>query len=105
MQLFGLVNALLYHDRTTGVSSEDYQIQRYAVMPLSPSVGLIGWVPNCDTLHDLIRAYRDSRKIMLDVEHRLILQVAPGKLYDSLPSMHKLEVCSPLLWLLVLIPV
>jgi phosphatidylinositol kinase/protein kinase (PI-3 family) len=92
MQLFGLVNALLYHDRTAGVSSEDYQIQRYAVMPLSTHVGLIGWVPNCDTLHDLIRAYRDSRKIMLDVEHRLILQVAPGKLYDSLPMMHKLEV-------------
>lgn len=92
MQLFGLVNALLYYDRRTGINSEDLQIQRYPVMPLSPTVGLIGWVPNCDTLHDLIRSYRDSRKIMLDVEHRLILQVAPGKLYDSLPLMHKLEV-------------
>lgn len=29
---------------------------------------------------------------MLDVEHKLILQVAPNKLYDSLPSIHKLEV-------------
>jgi FKBP12-rapamycin complex-associated protein len=79
MQLFGLVNALLYYDRRTNVNSQDLQIQRYPVMPLSPTVGLIGWVPNCDTLHDLIRSYRDSRKIMLDVEHRLILQVAPGK--------------------------
>jgi serine/threonine-protein kinase mTOR len=92
MQLFGLVNALLYHDRRTGVNSDDLQIQRYAVIPVSPVVGLIGWVPNCDTLHDLIRNYRDSRKIMLDVEHRLILQVAPGKLYDSLSALHKLEV-------------
>lgn len=92
MQLFGLVNALLYHDRRTGANSDDLQIQRYAIMPLSPSVGLIGWVPGCDTLHDLIRAYRDSRKIMLDVEHRLIMQAAPGKLYDFLPVMHKLEV-------------
>lgn len=54
--------------------------------------GLISWVPNCDTLHDLIRSYRESRKIMLDVENKLILQVAPAKMYDSLPVMHKLEV-------------
>lgn len=56
------------------------------------STGLISWVPNCDTLHDLIRSYRESRKIMLDVENKLILQVAPAKMYDSLPVMHKLEV-------------
>ena len=31
---------------------------RYAVIPLSPNSGLIGWVPNCDTLHALIREYR-----------------------------------------------
>lgn len=92
MQLFGLVNALLYHDRRTGSDSQDFSIQRYAVIPLSPTAGLISWVPNCDTLHDLIRSYRESRKIMLDVEHKLILQVAPNKLYDSLPAMHKLEV-------------
>ncbi len=30
----------------------------YAVIPLSPNSGLIGWVPNCDTLHALIREYR-----------------------------------------------
>lgn len=29
---------------------------------------------------------------MLDVENKLILQVAPAKMYDSLPVMHKLEV-------------
>jgi serine/threonine-protein kinase mTOR len=94
MQLFGLVNALLAHNsRTVSSLQEDFSIQRYAVMPLSPTAGLISWVPNCDTLHDLIRSYRDSRKIMLDVENKLILQVAPNKMYDSLPVMHKLEVC------------
>lgn len=93
MQLFGLVNALLLHNyRTVSANQEDFSIQRYAVMPLSPTAGLISWVPNCDTLHDLIRSYRESRKIMLDVENKLILQVAPNKLYDSLPVMHKLEV-------------
>jgi hypothetical protein len=91
MQLFGLVNALLYHDRRTGVSSEDLQIQRYCVMPLSPSVGLIGWVPACDTLHDLIRSYRDSRKTLLDMEAKLITQAANNQ-FEKLPIMHKLEV-------------
>jgi FKBP12-rapamycin complex-associated protein len=36
MQLFGLVNALLYHDRRT--ENDDLSIQRYAVVPLSPTV-------------------------------------------------------------------
>ena len=39
MQLFGLVNALLYHNRSTGSESNDLSIQRYAVVPLSPTAG------------------------------------------------------------------
>ena len=39
MQLFGLVNALLYHNRSTGSESHDLSIQRYAVVPLSPTAG------------------------------------------------------------------
>jgi FKBP12-rapamycin complex-associated protein len=56
MQLFGLVNTMLSHDRIT--AERDLSIARYAVIPLSPNSGLIGWVPNCDTLHALIREYR-----------------------------------------------
>ena len=41
MQLFGLVNGLLQYDRRT--ESSDLSIQRYAVVPLSPNVGLVGW--------------------------------------------------------------
>ena len=44
------------NDRTT--AERDLSIARYAVIPLSPNSGLIGWVPNCDTLHALIREYR-----------------------------------------------
>ena len=91
MQLFGLVNALLSHDRRT--EDHDLTIQRYAVVPLSPLAGLVGWVPRCDTLHDLIRSYRDKKKILLDVEHRLMLNLAPNvKMYESLTSMQRLEV-------------
>jgi FKBP12-rapamycin complex-associated protein len=92
MQLFGLVNALLYHNRSTGSESHDLSIQRYAVIPLSPSAGLISWVPNCDTLHDLIRDFRESRKIMLNVEHKLMQQIAPNQIYEGLPHAHKLEI-------------
>jgi FKBP12-rapamycin complex-associated protein len=88
MQLFGLVNALLESDRRT--NKHDLSIQRYAVTPLSHNAGVVGWVPNTDTLHALIRDYRESRKILLNIEHRLMVQMAPD--YDMLTLMQKLEV-------------
>eukprot|EP00887_Chlorella_sp_A99_P006163 scaffold3.g6163.t1 len=88
MQLFGLVNNMLATDRLT--AERDLSIARYAVIPLSPNSGLIGWVPNTDTLHALIREYRDARKIPLNVEHRLMLGMAPD--YDHLAVIQKVEV-------------
>ena len=70
MQVFGLTNALLATDRHTDTSY--LSIERYAVIPLSPNHGISGWVPHCDTLHDLIRDFRESRKVMLNVEQRLV---------------------------------
>jgi FKBP12-rapamycin complex-associated protein len=88
MQLFGLVNTLLANDSET--SKRDLSIRRYAVTPLSHDAGVVGWVPNCDTLHYLIREYRDSRKILLNIEHRLMVQMAP--MYDHLTVLQKVEV-------------
>lgn len=88
MQLFGLVNNVLATDRVT--AERDLSIARYAVIPLSPNSGLIGWVPNTDTLHALIREYRDARKIPLNLEHRLMLGMAPD--YDHLTVIQKVEV-------------
>ncbi|KAM7201608.1 phosphatidylinositol 3-kinase tor2 [Naviculisporaceae sp. PSN 640] len=88
MQLFGLCNTLLAND------SECYKrhlnIQRYPAIPLSQNSGLLGWVPNSDTVHQLIREYRESRKILLNIEHRIMLQMAPD--YDNLTLMQKVEV-------------
>ena len=88
MQLFGLVNTLL------AVDSECFKrhlnIQQYPVIPLSQNSGILGWVPDSDTLHVLIREYRDSRKILLNIEHRIMLQMAPD--YDNLTLMQKVEV-------------
>ncbi|CAG8540856.1 14593_t:CDS:10, partial [Acaulospora colombiana] len=88
MQLFGLVNTLLSVDSET--FKRHLNIQRYTVTPLTPNIGLLGWVPNCDTLHALIRDYRESKKILLNVEHRLMLQMAPD--YDQLTVIEKVEV-------------
>ncbi|XP_065216693.1 serine/threonine-protein kinase mTOR isoform X2 [Planococcus citri] len=88
MQLFGLVNTLLLNDPKT--FRHNLTIQRYAVIPLSTNSGLIGWVPHCDTLHTLIRDYRDKKKILLNIEHRIMLRMAPD--YDHLTLMQKVEV-------------
>jgi len=74
MQLFGLANALLEGDRRT--SKHDLAIQRYAVTPLSHNAGIVGWVPHTDTLHALIRDYREAKKILLNIEHRLMVQAS-----------------------------
>ncbi|CAL5390921.1 unnamed protein product [Camellia sinensis] len=43
-------------ENSRNTAEKDLSIQRYAVIPLSPNSGLIGWVPNCDTLLHLIRS-------------------------------------------------
>nr|CAD2129462.1 unnamed protein product [Meloidogyne enterolobii] len=67
MQLFGLVNSLILREAET--SRRNLTIQRYSITTLSQSSGLIGWVPNCDTLHSLIKDYREKKKIPISEEH------------------------------------
>ena len=88
MQLFGLVNTLLSVD--TNSFKRRLNIQRYPVIPLAPNAGLIGWVQDSDTLHVLVRDYRDSRKVLLNIEYRLMLQMAPD--YENLTLLQKVEV-------------
>ncbi|XP_013416422.1 serine/threonine-protein kinase mTOR-like [Lingula anatina] len=88
MQLFGLVNSLLMNNPET--FRRNLTIQRYSIIPLSTNSGLIGWVPHCDTLHSLIRDYREKKKILLNIEHRIMLRMAPD--YDHLTLMQKVEV-------------
>eukprot|EP00457_Paulinella_chromatophora_P000061 gb/GEZN01000061.1/.p1 GENE.gb/GEZN01000061.1/~~gb/GEZN01000061.1/.p1 ORF type:complete len:2707 (+),score=463.21 gb/GEZN01000061.1/:107-8227(+) len=88
MQLFGLVDTLLANDKAT--SHMDIQIKGYSVIPLAPNSGLIQWLHHCDTLHALIKEFRDARKVLLNIEHRLMLSMAPD--YPSLTLMQKVEV-------------
>ena len=74
MQLFGLVNNLLSVD--TDCFKRHLHIQRFPVIPLAPNAGLSGWVQDSDTLHVLVKDYRESRKILLNIEYRLMLNVS-----------------------------
>ncbi|VDN02443.1 unnamed protein product [Thelazia callipaeda] len=88
MQLFGLVNTLLLHQGDT--SRRNLTIQRYSIIALSHNSGLIGWVPNCDTLHSLIRDYREKKGIQLSMEHK-IMQSFTNDL-DQLALLQKVQV-------------
>ena len=90
MQLFGLVNTLLNTDSES--FKRHLNIQQFPAIPLSQNSGLLGWVPNSDTLHNLIKEYRETRSILLNIEHRIMLQMAPD--YDNLTLMQKVEVFS-----------
>lgn len=73
MQFFGLVNSILLEDAET--KRRHLQIQKYPVIPISPTTGLLGWVRRCDTIHDLLKSYRSERNIPLIDEHQHMLKV------------------------------
>ncbi|KAA0203049.1 hypothetical protein HAZT_HAZT004190 [Hyalella azteca] len=88
MQLFGLVNTFLVNNPET--FRRNLTVQRYAVVPLSTNSGLIGWLPHCDTLHVLIKDWRDKKKILITIEHRIMMKMAPS--LEHLTAMQKVEV-------------
>eukprot|EP00210_Caulerpa_lentillifera_P007080 g6773.t1 len=88
MQLCGLVNTILASNFEA--SENELSIARYAVTPLSPNVGLIGWVPNCDTLHTLIKEYREVKGIPINSEHQRMKSFAPN--CEHLTIIQKVEV-------------
>ena len=88
MQLFGLVNTLLSNDPDT--SDNNLFIKRFPVIPLSHNTGIIGWVPNCDTLNQLIKEYRTTNKITTNIEHKLMY--IKYQKFESASFITKLEV-------------
>ncbi|KAJ1958371.1 phosphatidylinositol kinase- protein kinase tor1, partial [Dipsacomyces acuminosporus] len=87
MQLFGLINSLLSRDAQTARRS--LTIERYPVIPLSSNSGLIGFYPNCETIHELIRDYRESHGQVINLEQRMTAQFSPH--WDSLTVLQKVE--------------
>ena len=88
MQFFGLVNTLLA--AAPGTRKDHLGIVRYAVVPLSPSVGIIGWVLHSSTIYDLVQEYRRVKDIPFNMEYDLLAEFVPE--YDMLTGLQKVEV-------------
>jgi hypothetical protein len=76
MQVFGLMNQHLAQSEERSVR-KGAEIKRYNVVVLSSNAGLIEWVPECDTMHALVKTFRENRKVIPNVEHKVMLRVAP----------------------------
>ena len=88
MQLFVLINTFLSIDVDT--CDKFLAIKRFPVIALSNNTGLLGWVPSCDTLSILIKEYRLSYNIPLDLEQRYIFNYNPN--YESSCMLNKNEI-------------
>ena len=88
IQVFNYVNSILSLDKNT--SSKKLLITIYPVIPLSHITGLIGFLPNVDTISNLITEYRKNNNFIPNIEISSIFQLYPK--YDSGNLMSKLEV-------------
>ncbi|ORY33953.1 hypothetical protein BCR39DRAFT_463113 [Naematelia encephala] len=108
MQLFTLINTLLNHE--SEAFSRNLHLLPYRVIPLSPSAGLLSWVPNTQQLQTMITANREKDKTnnLTNKELASLLGYDPETFdrnnnrprldppaemerYDKLPSEVKLE--------------
>eukprot|EP01062_Namystynia_karyoxenos_P049843 TRINITY_DN3839_c1_g1_i2.p1 TRINITY_DN3839_c1_g1~~TRINITY_DN3839_c1_g1_i2.p1 ORF type:complete len:3014 (+),score=931.13 TRINITY_DN3839_c1_g1_i2:140-9181(+) len=87
MQLLDLTNTLLRHDRRAMAKSEETwssplpklpQIVTYAVVPLSPTAGLLGWVEDAQTLDALVYEMRGGKGKRVREESDRFLQYCYG---------------------------
>ena len=87
IQVFNYTNSILSLDK--GTSSKKLLITIYPVIPLSHITGLIGFLPNVDTISNLILEHRKNNNFIQNIEISLIYQLYPK--YDSGSLMSKLE--------------
>jgi len=76
MQLFICINSMI-----NGASiqmKDSVLIETYNVTPISNSVGLIGWVENCNTLYDMVKKSRKKKSISIEAEYELCLKNNPS---------------------------
>ena len=88
IQLFNLVNSILSNYRNT--SDKNLYINCYSVLPLSYNTGIIGWVPNCDTLHQLIKEQRSKINISSTIEYKTIFYYNQN--FESSSFLKKIEI-------------
>ena len=88
MQLFDLVNIIFAKDNAT--ANKKLFIDTYTIFPISHNAGLIGWVRNCDTLHQLIKDQRMKTSTIPSIEHKKIYKSYPK--FESGLFLTKVEI-------------
>ncbi len=88
MQLFHLVNTIIESNQS--IKNKNLIIDTFPVLPLSQSTGIIGWVPNCDTLHQLIKEKRDMSHTIQNNENNKLHKLYPK--YETAKFMNKVEI-------------
>ena len=81
MQLFKFMNSIVPQNEKLAVTT-------YDVTPLTKSVGLIGWVPGCSTMFDIVRKYREMHGIPVELEYQTATKGVQD--YDALNPEKKL---------------
>ena len=75
IQVFNFVNSLLSLDKET--SKNNLLITIYPLIPLSHITGLIGFLPNCDTISHLILEERKMNNFIPNIEIQSVYQLYP----------------------------
>ena len=88
IQVFNFVNSMLTLNKE--LSTKNLFITIYPVIPLSHITGLIGFLPNCDTISHLIAEERKINNLIPNIEINSIYQLYPK--YDSGALLSKVEV-------------
>ena len=88
MQLFTLVNTIIADNQS--IKDKNLFIDTFSVLPLSHSTGIIGWVPNCDTLHQLIKEKREMSHFIQNNENKKLHKIHPK--YETAKFMNKVEI-------------
>lgn len=86
MQLFDFITGSI--KASAMPLSHSLAITTYRVLPFTYKVGLIGWVPNTQTLLEIIQQYRTSNGIVLESEKLRTYVVEPK--YDDAPLDRKI---------------
>lgn len=73
MQFFTMVNRLLVANPET--CKQELFVRTYSVTPLSDNCGVVSWVDRHDTLHSLIKMYRECKHADTAAELGLIRKV------------------------------
>jgi FKBP12-rapamycin complex-associated protein len=88
MQLFSFINTFV--EASSLPLRGRLSITTYKVIPITAEVGLIGWVPDCSIVFEVLKKYRDRKKIHVECEWQYICASCPN--YEQLPLADQMRV-------------